>query len=118
MKITPKAKELFLSLLKENKFDFVHVYVVDEKEESLIKIELLTKDETNGERETIISDIPFLLSEEDEYALTDVTFDEEDGDISLLIPEHHHEDGCCHHHHHEEGEDCCCHGDHCCCEEE
>ena len=121
MKFTDAAKKTFENYLKENNLDGIMLSLAgfSEGESGNIHIELVTKEELKDKRNITVDGLLISVSQEDEHGLEDVTFDSENDEISLLLPEE--ECHCGHHHHHEGEEGCCCHhegkSEYCCGEE-
>lgn len=122
MKFTKEAQDLFLKLLKDNHMDYISISVNEEGEEANVQIQLLSKDEVLDKDVRQYDQLSVLISDEDEYSLSEVVINADGDDIVLEIPHHHHDGECCCHHH-EDGE--CCHHEHeegeehhcCCCED-
>ena len=131
MKFTPAAQETFTNLLTANHLDYIHIELEWNEDESCqIHLEAISKDDAKDLRLTTIDNLPIAVSLEDENAMSDISFDAENGEIIIEVPHMHHEGHCCHHHEgghhccHDEGEehDCCCHDEgeehDCCCHDE
>lgn len=119
MNITKEGSELLLSELKKNNLAAVSISIIEENEQASIHLEMISADEIKDtDRKVTIENVPVIITEEDEEALEDITFDADGNDLVVLFPHHHH-DGCCCHDHEGDDHDCCCHdhdeGVDCCC---
>lgn len=110
MIITDEGKQIFLEAIERTGKPVVSLFLSDTEEGVGLNIGLI--EEAGARRLIEVNGIKIDITEEDEAALEETTFDAEGENLKVTMPHcgcghhrHHHGEGCCHHH---EGEECCC----------